>query len=154
LSQLTYLARSKVVLSSCLVLGVVLLVVVSQREATSPSLLISALLLASATALALGANAKSLEQARAEALAAQLAMERQQTELKTLFDLMPALVWFKDTQNGVLRINRRAAQSAGKSPEEMEGRRAEELYPQQAAGYLADDLEVIRSVQSFKLCQG
>ena len=141
-------------LSSCLVLGVVLLVVVSQREATSPSLLISALLLASATALALGANAKSLEQARAEALAAQLAMERQQTELKTLFDLMPALVWFKDTQNGVLRINRRAAQSAGKSPEEMEGRWAEELYPQQAAGYLADDLEVIRSVQSFKLCQG
>jgi PAS domain S-box-containing protein len=70
---------------------------------------------------------------------------QRQTELQVLFDLMPAMVWFKDTQNGILRINRQAAKATGKPIEELEGRSMYEIYPQTAAKYYADDLEVINS---------
>jgi PAS domain S-box-containing protein len=72
-------------------------------------------------------------------------VRRQQTELRVLFDLMPAMIWFKDTKNGILRVNRRVAQSAGKSVEEIEGKPSAEIYPEEAAKFYADDLEVIRS---------
>jgi PAS domain S-box-containing protein len=72
-------------------------------------------------------------------------VRRQQTELRVLFDLMPAMIWFKDTENGILRVNRRVAQSAGKSVEEIEGKPTTEIYPEEAAKFYADDLEVIRS---------
>jgi PAS domain S-box-containing protein len=68
---------------------------------------------------------------------------RRQTELQVLFDLMPAMIWFKDTKNGILRINRRAADATGKPVEELEGRSMSEVYPQEADKYYADDLEVI-----------
>lgn len=73
------------------------------------------------------------------------ALQRQKTELKVLFDLIPAMIWFKDTENGILRVNKRAAETAGKSAEEIEGKSTFEIYPEQAAKYYADDLEVIRS---------
>jgi PAS domain S-box-containing protein len=71
--------------------------------------------------------------------------QRQQTELRVLFDLMPALIWFKDTKNRFLRVNQRAADAAGKSVAEMDGRPGTELYPETAAKFYADDLEVIHS---------
>jgi|GEM_PF-178940 len=73
------------------------------------------------------------------------ALQRQQSELRALFDLMPAMIWFKDTKNGILRVNKRVAEAAGKSVEEIEGKTSLEIYPQEAAGYYADDLEVIHS---------
>jgi len=72
-------------------------------------------------------------------------LRRQQTELRVLFDLMPAMVWFKDTENRILRVNERVAQAIGKSVEEMEGKPSLEFYPREAAKFYADDLEVIRS---------
>jgi PAS domain S-box-containing protein len=72
-------------------------------------------------------------------------LQRQQTELRALFDLMPAMIWFKDTANGLLRVNERVAQAAGLPIEQIEGRSCEEIYPEQAAGFHADDLEVIKS---------
>jgi PAS domain S-box-containing protein len=73
------------------------------------------------------------------------ALQRQQSELRALFDLMPAMIWFKDTHNGILRVNQRAAEAAGKSVEEIEGKQSVEIYPQDAARFYADDLEVIHS---------
>ncbi len=81
----------------------------------------------------------------AAALGLFLARRRQQKEQKILFDSVPAMIWFKDRENRILRCNRMAAQQAGLTPELMEGRRTEEFYPDEAAKYLADDLEVIRS---------
>jgi len=72
-------------------------------------------------------------------------LERKQTELRVLFDLMPAMIWFKDAQNRIVRINQRAAEAAGKSVEEIEGKSCVEIYPEEAADYYADDLEVISS---------
>jgi PAS domain S-box-containing protein len=72
-------------------------------------------------------------------------LRRQQAELRVLFDLMPAMVWFKDTENLILRVNKRVAEAAGKSVEEIEGKPSLEIYPHQASKFYADDLEVIHS---------
>ena len=72
-------------------------------------------------------------------------LRRQQTELRVLFDLVPAMIWFKDTENRILRVNRRVADNAGKSVEEIEGKPSAEIYPHEAAKFYADDLKVIRS---------
>jgi diguanylate cyclase (GGDEF)-like protein/PAS domain S-box-containing protein len=66
-------------------------------------------------------------------------------ELRVLFDLMPAMIWFKDTANNIVRINQRAADPLGKPVAELEGKSMLDVYPLEAAKYYADDLEVIRS---------
>jgi PAS domain S-box-containing protein len=76
---------------------------------------------------------------------AEEALQRQQSELKALFDLMPAMVWFKDTANCVIRVNQRAAETVGRTVEELVGRSMSELFPDEAAKYYKDDLEVIES---------
>ena len=80
-----------------------------------------------------------------EAARANQDLKRQQAELRVLFDLMPAMVWFKDTENNILRVNQRVAQAAGLEVAQIEGRRSDEIYPLEAARYHADDLDVIRS---------
>jgi PAS domain S-box-containing protein len=72
-------------------------------------------------------------------------LQRRQTELQVLFDLMPAMIWFKDTQNTILRVNQRVAKATGKLVEEIEGKSMSEVYPQEAAKCHKDDLEVIHS---------
>lgn len=72
-------------------------------------------------------------------------LQKQQDELRVLFDLMPAMIWFKDTQNGFIRVNQRVAEATGISISQIEGKTAEEVFPKEAAGYYADDLEVIHS---------
>ena len=73
------------------------------------------------------------------------ALQRNQAELRVLLDLVPAMIWFKDTKNGILRVNEQVAKAVGKSVAEIEGRPSEEIYPQNAAKFYADDLEIIRS---------
>jgi two-component system, cell cycle sensor histidine kinase and response regulator CckA len=73
------------------------------------------------------------------------ALRRQQTELRVLFDLTPAMICFKDTNNRILRVNRRFAETIGKSVQEIEGQPAVKIHPQEAASFYLDDMEVIRS---------
>ena len=73
------------------------------------------------------------------------ALQRQHAELRVLFDLMPAMICFKDTENRILRVNKRVADASGKSVEEIEGKPTLEVYPDGAARYYAEDLEVIHS---------
>jgi len=73
------------------------------------------------------------------------ALQQQRAEHRALFDLVPAMIWFKDTENRILRVNQRVADAAGLSIDEIEGRPSAEIYPRDAAGYYAADLEVIRS---------
>jgi PAS domain S-box-containing protein len=70
---------------------------------------------------------------------------KQQTELQVLFDLMPAMLCFKDTNNVFLRVNQRLADAAGRTIAEIEGKPAAEFFPREADKYYADDLEVIRA---------
>lgn len=72
-------------------------------------------------------------------------LQRQQTELRVLFDLMPAMIWFKDTENRILRVNQRVAEAAGKTIAEIEGKHSREIYPHDADKFYVDDLTVIHS---------
>jgi PAS domain S-box-containing protein len=77
--------------------------------------------------------------------AAAALLRRQQIEQQALLNLIPAMVWYKDTQNRILRVNRLAAESIGKTVAEIEGQSTEDLYPHEAEKYYQDDLDVIRS---------
>ena len=74
-------------------------------------------------------------------------LQQQQIEQQVLLDLIPAMVWYKDSQNRILRANRRAAESINKTVEEVEGRSTYDLYPEEAGQYHQDDLFVIASGQ-------
>jgi PAS domain S-box-containing protein len=76
---------------------------------------------------------------------AEACLQQQQIEQQVLLDLMPAMVWYKDPHNRILRANRRAAESIDKTVADLEGRRTEEFYPEEAEKYHQDDLEVIVS---------
>ena len=70
-----------------------------------------------------------------------------QKERQTIFDSVPAMIWYKDTENRILRVNRTAADSIGLPVRDLEGRSVYDLYPHHAKQYHQDDLEVIRTGQ-------
>ncbi|TAJ10669.1 MAG: PAS domain-containing sensor histidine kinase [Nitrospirae bacterium] len=70
-----------------------------------------------------------------------------QKERQTIFDSVPAMIWYKDADNRILRVNRTAAHSIGMPVRDLEGRSIYDLYPHQAKQYHQDDLEVIRTGQ-------
>jgi PAS domain S-box-containing protein len=73
------------------------------------------------------------------------ALRQQQTELRVLIDLTPALICFKDVNNRILRVNQRFAEVLGRSVEEIEGKSIREVDPQAAEKVFTDDLQVIHS---------
>lgn len=66
-------------------------------------------------------------------------------DLQIILDSVPAFIWYKDSDNRILRANRAAAESMGMSVEALVDRSTHELYPDEASDYHRDDLEVIRS---------
>ena len=78
---------------------------------------------------------------------AETKLQQRQIEQQALLDLIPAMVWYKDSQNRILRANRRAAESISKSVAEVEGQSTYDLYPEEAEKYHQDDLAVIASGQ-------
>jgi two-component system cell cycle sensor histidine kinase/response regulator CckA len=67
------------------------------------------------------------------------------SEMQAIFDLVPATIWIKDTENRFLRVNKQAADASGMSVHEIEGKTANEIFPDEALKYYSDDLEVIHS---------
>lgn len=65
------------------------------------------------------------------------------TELGTIIDNAPAMIWYKDTQNRVIRLNPAAAAAIGLPRDEIEGKSMTDLFPDMAEKYYKDDLEVI-----------
>jgi len=78
---------------------------------------------------------------------AEAKLQQQQIEQQVLLDLIPAMVWYKDSQNRILRANRRATESINKTVAEVEGRSTYDLYPEEAERYHQDDLAVLASGQ-------
>lgn len=69
-----------------------------------------------------------------------------QRELKrTILDTLPAYIWFKDTNNRILKVNQAAADATGLPRDEIEGKAAEEIYPEQAERYHEGDRQVMAS---------
>jgi PAS domain S-box-containing protein len=75
----------------------------------------------------------------------QEALQKQQRQEQEILDSVPAMIWYKDAENRILRVNRPAAASMNLPVEAIEGRSTAELYPEEAAQYHQDDLEVIHS---------
>lgn len=88
----------------------------------------------------------SLELASQELLQRNADLRAKQHEQQVIFDSVPALIIYKDTENRILRLNDAAARALGGTPATLEGKRTEEVLPAEVAKRLHDDdLEVIRS---------
>lgn len=72
---------------------------------------------------------------------------RNEAELALILNSVPVGIFYKDDRNRILRVNEAVAQGLGRSVAEIEGRHVQELFPERAAQYHADDLEVIASRQ-------
>ena len=89
---------------------------------------------------------QAVENELAERRRAEAALRRQEAEQAAILDTVRAMIWYKDAGNRILRCNRAAARWLGKTVDEVQGRRVEELYPPaQARQYHANDLSVISS---------
>jgi len=72
-------------------------------------------------------------------------LRRQREEQEIILDAMPAMVWYKDRNNRILRANRAAAEASNRTTSELVGASTYEFYPDEAEAYHRDDLEVIES---------
>ena len=73
-------------------------------------------------------------------------LRRLSAELEIIMDSIPGLVFYKDAENRLLRVNKFFADAHKTTKDKLEGTNCFDLYPRdQAQAYLDDDLEVIRS---------
>jgi PAS domain S-box-containing protein len=73
------------------------------------------------------------------------ALARSEQEVTSILDTVPALIWYKDRDSRLVRVNRAAATLAGSAPEAMAGRPQSDFFPAEAlARYRADDLKVLQ----------
>lgn len=84
----------------------------------------------------------ALKNAQHEIGRANMALQQQQSELRALFDVVPAMVWLKDRNGRVLQINHRAASLSGLSVDEACGRSMADLFPDKAEEYASGDEKV------------
>jgi len=77
----------------------------------------------------------------------EVALRRREREEQIIFDSVPAMIWYKDKDNRILRANKAAADSMGLRVEELEGKSTHDLYPEEANRYYQDDLKVIKTGQ-------
>jgi len=70
---------------------------------------------------------------------------QQEEELRIIFDSVPALIFFKDTNNRLLRVNKCFADITGLPKNQIEGKSVVDLFPEHAERSWQDDLEVIES---------
>ena len=69
-------------------------------------------------------------------------------ELEIIIDSIPGLVFYKDTKNKYLRVNKYICEAHNMSKKQLEGTHLNDLYPKkQAQAYWDDDLQVINSRQ-------
>jgi PAS domain S-box-containing protein len=73
-------------------------------------------------------------------------LEKQHDELQTIFDTVPASIFYKNTENRFLRVNKSFTNMMDIPKEELEGKSLFDLYPkEQAEAFWKDDKEVITS---------
>ncbi|MFH0913032.1 MAG: diguanylate cyclase [Candidatus Omnitrophota bacterium] len=68
-----------------------------------------------------------------------------QEELQIIFDSVPAMIFYKDKENKMIRVNKPFIEVMGLSREQIEGKSCFELWPKDAEHYWCDDKEVMES---------
>ncbi len=76
---------------------------------------------------------------------AEESIKKQKEEFETIFNLVPAQIWYKDAHNNFIRVNHQACIDIGLTNDKIEGHSADELFPSFAQQYFIDDLEVINA---------
>lgn len=74
---------------------------------------------------------------------AEQAMLCQKEDFETIFNLLPAQIWYKDAHNHILRVNDKVCRDIGLPREKIEGYSTEEIFPLFAEEYFRADSEVI-----------
>jgi len=75
-------------------------------------------------------------------------MKTLSAQLQLIFDATPAYIWFKDTKNRILKVNKSAAETLGMAVEDIEGKYGHELFSaEDAERFYQEDLEIIRTGQ-------
>jgi len=95
--------------------------------------------------LELRCGIEQLQKEIAYCIQRQEALAKQQQQQQVILDAVPAMIWLKDTKNRFLQVNQAVVKGTSLPVEEIEGKLAEEVYPDEAAKYYQDDLEVINS---------
>ncbi len=73
-------------------------------------------------------------------------LQKQREEQQVILDSVPAWIFYKDSENRFIRINKAFAEVMGMTREQLEGASLWDLYPkEQAEAFWKDDLEVINS---------
>ncbi len=72
-------------------------------------------------------------------------VQRQRKELQTIFDSVPASVFYKDKGNRLIRVNKTLADVLGLPKEEMEGKAASEISSHKNEKYWKNDKEILSS---------
>ena len=75
----------------------------------------------------------------------QVAMDRGRRELQLILDSVPAMIFYKDRQHRILRVNAEAGRITGLASEQVEGFTDSELNRAEAADYIRDEEEVMAS---------
>jgi len=95
----------------------------------------------------MGILGTSVDISEQKKLAEQLLQEKE--ELRTIIDASPVSIWYKDTKNNFIRVNKAAAIITGRGIAEVEGKSADDIFTlEESAKYYKDDLEVINSGKS------
>ncbi|MCD4739108.1 MAG: GAF domain-containing protein, partial [Anaerolineae bacterium] len=73
------------------------------------------------------------------------ALRQSEAELQTILDAVPAMIFYKDRENNLVRVNKAFAEFIGLPREKIEGHPNIEFYPRQAENYWAADKKVMAS---------
>ena len=68
-----------------------------------------------------------------------------QEEYYSLLDSVPALIWYVDKENRVMRVNKAAADSVKRTPEEITGNLISDYFPNSSLSNLEENMEIIRT---------
>lgn len=97
-----------------------------------------------------GRNVTKRHQLEQEIKQKSAALERTQDELRAVLDAVPALIWYKDDKNNILRLNKAAAESMNMRVEDVEGQNTYDLFGEAAKAYHEDDLRVFESGEALR----
>lgn len=75
-------------------------------------------------------------------------LRKDHDEMQIILDSSPIKIFYKDRENRYIRVNKMMADVAGLPKDEIEGRTATDIYPNQAKSCWEDDKEVITSGKS------
>lgn len=73
-----------------------------------------------------------------------------QRDFYSIFDSVPAMIWYRDRHGNILRANQCAAESVGKNVKELIGQNYYQLFPDGAQKALEKDLQVILTGKAIR----